>query len=1304
MKHIFLIIITFLCFSLKGQTVKLNQLQTGSSKDQITVTNGKSNTLVFRNAKSYILDSLHIRDSIISLGGGGSVDVSDTPTIDLTKSSSIISGIVKTNSLDSTHLKVSGVIPGDYNLVRVNDKGIITAGSQGVYLYDANDGVTIDFKKYPDQPPGQITAEVDTNKIATQYDLSKVKSIDTIYGTSQYLSNTTKKIRAKSNLNIWFVGDSRTEQNYTPQRLRDLIADRNGSRGFGGFNVATYPSQMFNRTTTGTVLDNTTHADSSFARGAIALSSGQNIVLTPTTYMTEKYNKITVFYVGSITLSNNSGTSSGTATKVTALTLTTSENLLATTITATANDTRVFEIIYENTSKTGVLLHRFGNAGIKNKQVAETTTNYYQSVFSPDLSIIRLGVNGYGSEGDVEQRDSLQSIINHIGVGEFLIVGETDDDTHTPAFINNLNGLYSTMPYAYVDLMTVAGDWAKFYASGLGDPYIHENNLGAKIIADKIYKRIVGDEVKTNTVGIVKTGGDDQTLIAGNSNGIGYSGITTLSNPYSFASSGGTGYLRIDLPKKQSYGVVSIDLSVQGYDTDGSFKIYIAGFDDATFQNTSGYIVSSDHTVSTIPFLIGTENSKLSIWIGTSSTVWTFLGVNIDKLTVNLNSTSINNWTTGWKAAITTTAPTTTYKTFTNQKIVADAGAIKGKSVPTLATGFLKYDGTNLAWDNSVGGSGLTGSGTTGYLPYYSGASTLANSPFYRSAATRVNIGTIDDSNLLGRAGLNIMHSDPGFAIGKTTSRYNLFYFHNDTMSMYNSSFGDFMKFLPSGYLKYYRGIGTGDRGMYVDQNGIIRPANGPYAEMAITGSGYVTRGVSPNGIESTGLYCTANNGNNFGIGTTAPSSYGINSGGGIAIFSSDPRFALANNTRQWLHYLSTDSYKIWNDGQGDIFTFNSAGNISHRLFKYNISSSADASGLVGKGTDGNLKDVSVTLPLQLSTTGVLSEKMVKIDTVYTTSTWTKPAGATRVEVILKGGGGGGGSGGGAVFAASTYAFAYGGNGGWAGATSKEVYSSSELSSAIFVVIGAGGTGGAGKNLSNTAGEIQTGNNGTSGGDTWIYNGNLKHLIAKGGKYGEGGKAAYAQTPPPYYIQEDSTLNRGTHFNTSVGGHGGCANGTYIGGQQPTQPSFNILTSIGSHGGGGGGGCYLTNTGGTTMSQGGNGVDMTQLFRPDLVSQGQPAKFLGVYSNATGPSYSKAYNTSGGGGGIPSIDMGNTSPFRDGANGYTGNIAFGGGGGGGAGIIRPNDTSNGWVPANTGNTGAGGNGSAGVAIFITYFD
>ena len=169
--------------------------------------------------------------------------------------------------------------------------------------------------------------------------------------------------------------------------------------------------------------------------------------------------------------------------------------------------------------------------------------------------------------------------------------------------------------------------------------------------------------------------------------------------------------------------------------------------------------------------------------------------------------------------------------------------------------------------------------------------------------------------------------------------------------------------------------------------------------------------------------------------------------------------------------------------------------------------------------------------------------------------TWTKPAGASWVQVTVIGGGGGGGSGRGGGAGTNR-----GGGGGGSGAgLAQAIYRASDLPATVAITVSAGGAGGAGRT---SAGD---GNAGTDG----SYSSFGALLSAQGGSAGGGGTAADGGAAGIAFTNSMWIGGQGAVGGTGVGGTGGDA-------------------SIGSRtlsGGGGGGGCYdsnnSTNAGGT---------------------------------------------------------------------------------------------------------------------------
>ena len=144
-----------------------------------------------------------------------------------------------------------------------------------------------------------------------------------------------------------------------------------------------------------------------------------------------------------------------------------------------------------------------------------------------------------------------------------------------------------------------------------------------------------------------------------------------------------------------------------------------------------------------------------------------------------------------------------------------------------------------------------------------------------------------------------------------------------------------------------------------------------------------------------------------------------------------------------------------------------------------------------------------VTVHASATTSGFPSSGLQSIQYIYSSGTWTKPSGITKVRVFVTGGGGSG----------STNSSAHN-SGGWGGGTAIKFIDVSSISSAT-VTVGAGGT--ANTSASST---------GQDGGDS-VWNDGTNVLTGGGGK-GEGSWSSSAS---------------GGDFN--IPGDGG---GSYLGG------------------------------------------------------------------------------------------------------------------------------------------------------------
>lgn len=295
----------------------------------------------------------------------------------------------------------------------------------------------------------------------------------------------------------------------------------------------------------------------------------------------------------------------------------------------------------------------------------------------------------------------------------------------------------------------------------------------------------------------------------------------------------------------------------------------------------------------------------------------------------------------------------------------------------------------------------------------------------------------------------------------------------------------------------------------------------------------------------------------------------------------------------------------------------------------------------------GHAHAISDVTGLQTALTSKGSSADVQIFT--SSGTWTKPAGAKSVDVVVIAGGGGGSSG-------RVNAGQWGGAGGGGGSySSRKAIPASVLGSTEAVTVGQGGIGGAAVNTPNAASNAGTAG-GTSSFGEWVFAGGGSG--ATGGNGPAGGSA--------------------TGRNESSGGFGGSGGNGTAGSAAANNGNF------GAGGGGGGGGCTTAGVFGI----GGNGF-------PSFLTVSIGGQSLGGQTSgangATGHTINSPGYSGGGGAGGAGHATGN------GGNGGNGGLYGGGGGGGGC---------CGWYPGTSGLTyssGKGGDGAQGVVVVTTYF-
>lgn len=264
-------------------------------------------------------------------------------------------------------------------------------------------------------------------------------------------------------------------------------------------------------------------------------------------------------------------------------------------------------------------------------------------------------------------------------------------------------------------------------------------------------------------------------------------------------------------------------------------------------------------------------------------------------------------------------------------------------------------------------------------------------------------------------------------------------------------------------------------------------------------------------------------------------------------------------------------------------------------------------------------------------------------DNTTMTATWTKPAGAKVIEVLMIGGGGGGGSG--RQGAGSTVR--YGGGGGAGGARVHLLCQAAEVAANVSIEYGARIQGGVRVLASST--------NGNQGG-TGISSA-FGPYRAQGGNGGNGGTTAVG-TSQGGGAFSSSCLAISASSNNLAGGAAGSASPVAGEGGSGLLPT------------GGGGGAGITSTNGQGFGEvGGGSSGVTTVAGATAGANGVSVGLVGF----------------GGGGGNGGTNAGSLP--QDGGDG--GNYGAGGGGGGGS--------------VNGVASGKGGRGGAGIVIIRTYF-
>jgi len=188
-------------FGSYGQQLK--QIQKGTDKNQIPVTNGTQNTQVYRDAVPYILDTLHLRDSLAGIKGSGiptrvawwaSTDslsydslfywdsvnkrLGINRDIDGIQTTLHVGGDFKVDVLPPSPVKIAGWTSDTIiNAITIGTGLDLTSGVLSATALPTPDSTKVVGQwaiQVNESPKQQFNLKVDSSKVATKYDLTQI--------------------------------------------------------------------------------------------------------------------------------------------------------------------------------------------------------------------------------------------------------------------------------------------------------------------------------------------------------------------------------------------------------------------------------------------------------------------------------------------------------------------------------------------------------------------------------------------------------------------------------------------------------------------------------------------------------------------------------------------------------------------------------------------------------------------------------------------------------------------------------------------------------------------------------------------------------------------------------------------------------------------------------------------------------------------------------------------------------------------------------------------------------------------------
>ena len=162
--------------------------------------------------------------------------------------------------------------------------------------------------------------------------------------------------------------------------------------------------------------------------------------------------------------------------------------------------------------------------------------------------------------------------------------------------------------------------------------------------------------------------------INGQGFGQSHGAVTTISHPYGAqagAGNGTQGAIKITLPVSWTATMMHLTVKVYEYSTGRSFDMKLGGYiyTGEAWYNTFAYLIGDpdsaiDHTVR-----FGHDGSKCCIYIGETSSTWSYPKVAVTEVVLGHSSYDMNRWHSGWDVTFETTLATNIDATHTRTNV-----------------------------------------------------------------------------------------------------------------------------------------------------------------------------------------------------------------------------------------------------------------------------------------------------------------------------------------------------------------------------------------------------------------------------------------------------------------------------------------------------------------------------------------------------------------------------------------------------------------------------------------------------------